>query len=112
VGEGAALGDGLTFTGVASGGGYEDLLFMVADHRDGEPVGGRPTVVSQAFGGNGGIAWEPVPGVVAYIGYSGSLMDGAAVAALQRLAVRARVMTSAQWAEAGAHVQDQTNAPN
>jgi hypothetical protein len=110
VGESAALGDGLTFTGVTSGGGYEDVMYTRTT-RDGGPVGGRPAVVSDAFGGNGTIAWEPAPGLVAYIGYSGSLMDDAAVAALRRLADRARPMTAAQWAEAGANVTDQTNTP-
>jgi hypothetical protein len=110
VGEGDALGDGLTFTGVASGGGYEDLFYTLAV-RDGQPVDGRPTVVSSAFGGNATIAWEPAPGLIAFVGYSGSETTDAAVAALQRLAGQTRPLTVAQWREAGAQTVDQTNEP-
>jgi hypothetical protein len=110
VGESAVLGDGLAFTAVAGGGGFEDLLYT-STVRAGPPVGGRPAVVTDLFGGSGAIAWEPVPGLVAYVGYSGSLFDDAAVAALHRLAVRTRYLTAAEWSAAGATVIEQTNAP-
>lgn len=110
VGEIDALGGGLTFTGVASGGGFEDVLYTLAV-RDGQPVGGRPSVVSSAFGGNATLAWEPAPGLVAYVGYSGSPADDAAVAALQRLAGKAQPMTTMQWVEGGAQIVDQVNEP-
>jgi hypothetical protein len=110
VGEGTALGDGLTFTAVASGGGYEDRAYA-STVRDGPPVHGRPALLSDLFGGSGGIAWEPAPGLVAFVGYSGSLFDDAAGAALHRLALRARPVTAEQWLDAGATVLDQTNEP-
>lgn len=110
VGEGAALGNGLTYTAVASGGAYEDRVYA-STVRDGPPVHGRPTLLSDLFGGSGAIAWEPAPGLVAFVGYSGSLFDDGSAAALHRLALRARPMTAEQWRAAGATVLDQTNAP-
>lgn len=110
VGESAALGNGLTYTAVGSGGGFEDQIYATGG-RDGAPVDGRPSVVLPSFGGSGAIAWEPAPGVVAYVGYSGSLPDDAAIAALQRLAARTRPVAGAEWLEAGASIVDQTNTP-
>jgi hypothetical protein len=111
VGEQAALGDGLTYTGVASGGGFEDQLYVVPT-RDGGRVGGRPAVVSSLFGGNATIAWEPAPGLVAYVGYSGAELDADAVAALRRLAGRVRTLTDAQWRALDPQTIDQVNEPN
>lgn len=110
VGEQAALGNGLTFTGVASGGGVEDQLYAV--HADsGGLVHDRPAVVSSVFGGNATLAWEPMPGLVAYVGYSGSQLDDRAIAALQRLAGRARILTGTQWQATAPQVIDQVNEP-
>jgi hypothetical protein len=110
VGEQAALGDGLTYTGVTSGGGFEDQLYAVSTDNGGL-VNDTPAVVSPVFGGNATLAWEPAPGVVAYIGYSGSLLDGKAIAALQRLAGRARVLTSTEWQATQPQTIDQINEP-
>lgn len=110
VGEQAALGDGITYTGVTSGGGFEDQLYAVRVS-DGGPVGGRSAVVSPIFGGNATLAWEPIPGVVAYVGYSGSQLDDAAVAALQRLAGRTRLLSPRQWLATNPQTTDQVNEP-
>jgi hypothetical protein len=108
--EQASLGNGLTYTGVTSGGGFEDQLYAV--HTDnGGLVNGRPAIVSSVFGGNETIAWEPTPGIVAYIGYSGTPMNGEAITALQRLAAQARPLTSAQWQAINPQTIDQTNEP-
>jgi len=110
LGEQDALGGGLTYTGVFGGGGFEDQLYAVRA-RDGGLVGDRPAVVSSVFGGNGTIAWEPAPGTVAIVGYSGVPMDDRAVAALRRVAARGRVLTGAQWQALGPDTIDQTNEP-
>jgi len=110
VGATAALGDGLTYTGVTSGGGFEDQLYAV--HTDnGGLVNGRPAVVSPVFGGNATLAWEPAPGVVAYVGYSGSPLDDNAIAALQRLAGQARALTGTEWQATHPQTIDQINEP-
>jgi hypothetical protein len=111
LGEQDALGHGLTFTGVAAGGWFEDQLYAVDTGRDGGLVDGRPAFVTSEFGGNAAIAWEPAPGVVAYIGYSGAQWDDEAVAALRRLAGRARTLTAEQWQERHPQAADQTNGP-
>jgi hypothetical protein len=73
---------------MTSGGGFEDQIYAV--HTDtGGLVNGKPAVVSSVFGGNGTLAWEPTPGLVAYVGYSGAPLDDKAITALQRLAARA-----------------------
>lgn len=110
VGERAALGDGLTYTGVTSGGGFEDQLYAMPA-RDGGPVNGRPTVVSSVSGGSATLAWEPAPGLVAYVGYSGSEPDDAAIAALRRLAGRTRVLNDSEWLAANPQTVDQTSEP-
>jgi hypothetical protein len=108
--EQAVLGDGLTYTGLTSGGGFEDQLYAV--HADGGGlVNGRPAVVPSVFGGNAALAWEPIPGLVAYVGYSGSPPDAKVIKALQRLAARARAVTDAGWQATNPQIIDQTNEP-
>jgi hypothetical protein len=110
VGEQGALGNGLTYTGVAGGGGFEDQLYAVHTSAGGQ-VGGRRAVLSSVFGGNGALAWEPAPGVVAYVGYSGASLSDEAVSALRRLAGRARAIGDRQWRASGPHTVDQSNEP-
>lgn len=108
LGEAAALGDGLVYTGVASCGEFEDQLFATgATHR--LLVHGEPAIVSSVFGGNATLAWEAAPGIVAYVGYSGAPLDAGAVAALTRLANRSGTLTAAQWAATDPTSSDQTN---
>jgi hypothetical protein len=112
LGEQDALGHGLTFTGVHGGGGLEDLLYATDTDADGGLVGGRPAVVTSEIGGNAAIAWEPSPGLVAYVGYSGAQLTDEAAAALRRLAGRARHLTAEQWQEFSPATVDQTNPPS
>jgi hypothetical protein len=93
LGEQIALGNGLVYTGVAGGGGFEDRLYALHAGQDTR----RPGVVSSVLGGNGTLAWEPAPGIVAYVGYSGAPLTPAAAAALERLARRTRLLTAAEW---------------
>jgi hypothetical protein len=110
LGEQGALGNGLTYTGVARGGGFEDLLYA-AHTSVGGRVGGKRAVLSSVFGGNGALAWEPAPGVLAYVGYSGASLTDEAVAALQRLAGRARAIGDGRWQASGPQTVDQSNEP-
>ncbi|MFF1542570.1 hypothetical protein [Streptomyces sp. NPDC058291] len=108
TGESDGLSGGLTFTGVARCGGLEDQLFA-ARVRSAGTVHGKPAVVTSAVGGNGALVWEPTPGVVAYVGYSGALFGDGAVAALRRLAARSRLLTPAQWRATAPVTNDQVN---
>ncbi|MFG1997377.1 hypothetical protein ACGFJ7_46115 [Actinoplanes sp. NPDC048988] len=96
VGEREALGGGLTFTGVAAAGGYEDHLYATGD-------------LTSVFGGNAAIAWEPKPGLIAFIGYSGSERTEAADQALRRLAARARAINGDGWRAMTPVVAPQSN---
>lgn len=111
LGEQAALGSGLTYTGVASGGGFEDQLYAGSAEPGGR-VHGRPAVVSSVFGGNATLAWEATAGVVAYVGYSGAELGAQAIAALHRLAARAHPLSSTQWQATRPQTAEQTNDPD
>jgi hypothetical protein len=111
LGEQAALGGGLAYTGVVRGGGFEDQLYAAHATAAGQ-VGDRPAVVSPVFGGNGSLAWEPAPGVVAYVGYSGSSLTDGAVAALLRLAQRSRPVDDGQWRAMSPQAVEQSNEPD
>ncbi|MEV4534146.1 hypothetical protein AB0J82_09970 [Asanoa sp. NPDC049518] len=106
VGEQDALG-AMVYTGVTSGGWFEDQLYTQSS-RDGGSVGGRPAVMSGVSGGSATLAWEPAPGLVAFVGYSGGEPGDAALAALRRLAERARILDRAAWQALGPVVADQS----
>jgi hypothetical protein len=111
VGERAALGGGWIHTGITSGGGFEDRLFA-ARCVSGGAVHGRPSVVSGIRGGDGMLAWEPAPGLVALVGYGyGEQLDDDAVAALRRVAARTRPITGTEWQATGPVVVHQRNDP-
>ncbi|MBC9723845.1 hypothetical protein [Streptomyces sp. TRM68367] len=65
--------------------------------------------VTSELGGNGVLAWEPTPGVVAYVGYSGASLDRGAVAGLHRLAERTRLLSAQEWQATGPSTVDQVN---
>ena len=93
--DGALLG-GLVYTGVTRTGELDAAV--LSDQA--EPAGtvwGFRAVVTHRFGGNAALAWEPKPGTVAYVGYSGVAAPGAAVGALHCLAARASMVSDAQW---------------
>ncbi|MEH0973853.1 hypothetical protein V6U77_22260 [Micromonospora sp. CPCC 205546] len=108
VGEQEALGTGMTYTGMTSGGGFEDQLYA-ARTEDAGSVRGRQAVVSLGFRGNATLAWEPAPGIVAYVGYSGPQPDEEAVAALRRLAEQTRALKSSEWRATNPQIIDQIN---
>jgi hypothetical protein len=89
------LGD-FIYTGVTACGAFEDQLYELGRQPAGV-VGGRPAVVSAVYGGNATLAWEPAPGAVAYVGYSGGEASAATTRALHDLAVHATLLTPAQW---------------
>ncbi|MGI5452586.1 hypothetical protein ACQEWB_05255 [Streptomyces sp. CA-249302] len=108
VGEARELGNGLTFTGVVRCGGLEDRLYAVGAPAAGT-VHGRPAVVTDAVVGNGILAWEPEPGVIAYVGYSGAALDRGAIDALRRTAERTRLLSARQWQGTRPVTVDQRN---
>lgn len=108
VGEAEALGDGLAYTGVVTGGGFEDQLYA-RQTSPGGTVHCRGAIVSTVRGGNATLAWEPLPGTVAYVGYSGSAVDAETLLALQRFADRCRVLSVSEWQAGRPDVQYQTN---
>ena len=105
-----ALGDGITYTGLTSGGGFEDALYAAGATPAGR-VQGVPAVVSTVQGGNGTLAWEPSPGVVAYVGWSGAEMSPKAFTALRTLAQGAHLLTPRQWLASKPDLNEQVNNP-
>ena len=110
LGVSSALGDGLTYTGLTSGGGFEDALYAERATPAGT-VHGEPAVLSSIQGGNGTLAWEPSPGVVAYVGWSGAPVNAKAVTALRTLAEGARILTPSQWLATKPYLDEQENNP-
>jgi len=110
LGEEAALGAGLTYTGVSRSGGLEDLLYAV-NARSAGMVAGKPAVITSGLGGNGLLAWEPIPGVTAYVGYSGAPLGGDATVALRRLAGRTRALLGSEWQSTHPEPIEQINNP-
>lgn len=110
VGEAAGLGNGLTYTGVFDGASFEDQLFDTRQ-QNGYTVQGHPAVVSDVQGGNASLAWEPAPGLVAYVGYSGAQLDAAAITSLVALAERTTSLTAAEWEATRPQVVEQQNGP-
>lgn len=92
LGLGSALGGGITFTALTSGGGFEDALYATGATPAGT-VDGAPALVSSVQGGNGTLAWEPSAGVVAYVGWSGAPISAKAVTALRNLAAGTYLLT-------------------
>jgi hypothetical protein len=110
LGVGPALGDGLTYTGLTSGGGFEDALYAEGATPAGT-VHGAAAVLSSVQGGNGTLAWEPSPGVVAYVGWSGVGGSAKAVTALRTLAEGSYILTPSQWLAAKPQLDNQENNP-
>lgn len=107
LGEDRVLG-ALCYTGFATSPGFEDAVYR-GDFEHGPPIDGHPSVVSSVGGGNGTLAWEPRPGVIAYVGYSGNNLGSDEIEALARLANRATFLSSEDWSATGPQVVTQTN---
>ncbi|MEW2487533.1 hypothetical protein [Streptomyces sp. NPDC048411] len=108
LGEPTELSNGLIYTGVARGGGFEDRLYAVKTQAAGS-VRGKSATATSELGGSGLLAWEPVPGVIAYVGYSGGLFTDRAVAALRQIAERTRLLSAEQWQATGPRTVYQVN---
>lgn len=99
---------GFTYTGLTSGGGFEDALYTVGV----TPVGsvhGSSAVASTVQGGNGTVAWEPAPGLVAYVGWSSTPISERTTAVAVRLAEEAHILTPQQWLALSPQVEEQPN---
>lgn len=59
------------------------------------------------FGGNFVLAWEVLPGVVAYIGDSGMQLSRESVDALRTVAQRAQLVDRTRWRAIRSSVHDQ-----
>ena len=87
----------------------EDALYA-RGYESGPLVRGRPSVASEVGGGSTTLAWEPQPGVIAFVAYSGPAGPGPEqVEALARLAERSLLLSPAEWAATGPHTGDQKN---
>ncbi len=95
LGEESVLG-AFCYTGFTTSPGFEDAVYTTG-FEPGPLVDGHPSVISSVGGGNATLAWEPQPGIVAYIGYSGVSLGGEQAAALARLAGRATILSPAEW---------------
>jgi hypothetical protein len=95
VGEQGALG-GLCYTGLTTSPGFEAALYGHG-FQSGPLVHSHPSVVSTVGGGNATLAWEPQPGLIAYVGYSGNALAAEQIAALTRLANRSTLISAAEW---------------
>lgn len=99
---------GFTYTGLTRGGGFEDALYAATV----TPVGAvheTPAVVSVVGGGNGAVAWEPAPGLVAYVGWSGGPISEATTATALRLAQQSHILSAPEWLALKLQLSDQTN---
>jgi hypothetical protein len=109
-----ALGEvdtqGLCYTGLTLSPGFEDAL-LEAGFQPGPLVAGRPSAVSMIGGGSGSLAWEPRPGVIAFIGYSADplVSEASTVDAMARLAERVRLLSPDEWTATNPAVSAQTN---
>jgi hypothetical protein len=101
-----ALGSGLVYTGTMTGASFENQAFKARAQQAGQ-VHGRPAIYARIQNGIGTLAWEPTPGEVDYIGFTGSstqdsAIQGASIPAqalevLRALADGGRALTAAQW---------------
>jgi len=99
---------GLLYTGVASVAGFEDQLYATAV-TDCGTVSGHAAVVSAIGGGNGALAWETAPGLVGYVGYSGSELTGPVLAAIDLLARQSQPIDDREWQATSPQIINQRN---
>ena len=99
---------GMTYTGLTRGGGFEDALYAGSVTPVGD-VHEAPAVASTVGGGNGTVAWEPSPGLVAYVGWSGGSLDKSTAATALRLAQASHILSAREWLALKPQLSDQTN---
>jgi len=99
---------GFTYSGLTAGGGFEDALYTVGV----TPVGrvrGADAVASIVWGGSGTVAWEPTPGLVAYVGWSGNPISDSTSRTALNLARGASFVTPQEWVGLGPVLVEQNN---
>jgi hypothetical protein len=106
--------DGMLFVGVARGGGFEDRVYedYTSSGTAAVPAGrvdGRPAIHSRVPAGNGALAWQLTPGVVAFVGISGAFHDVSEVEGLRRVAELTRVLTPDRWQATKPQQEQQVN---
>ena len=87
---------------------------MTAPRTGAPSTGGNGTPLDtegEPEGGNGTLAWEPSPGVVAYVGWSGAETTAKAVTALRTLAEGTYILTPSQWLATKPELNEQENNP-
>ncbi|MEO5744426.1 MAG: hypothetical protein ABIQ53_07535 [Terracoccus sp.] len=97
---------GMTYTGLARGGSFEDALYAGTVTVMGN-VQQAPAVASTVAGGNGTVAWEPSPGLVAYVGWSGVPLSASSAATAFRLAQSSQILSGRQWLALKPQLSDQ-----
>lgn len=95
---------------MTGGGSFEEALYA-AGAAPAQTVHGADAVISSVEGGSGTLAWEPSPGVVAYVGWSGAEMSPNAVRAVLSLAQGADLLTPLEWLANKPAVSEQENYP-
>jgi len=99
---------GLCYTGLASSAGFENALYENG-FEQGPRVNGQPSVLSSVGGGTATLAWELQPGVIVFVGYSGTELGEEQVAALGRLADRAMLISPDEWSATQPQIVTQPN---
>lgn len=99
---------GLCYTGLASSAGFENALYK-SGFEQGPRVHDQPSVLSSVGGGNATLAWELQPGVIVFVGYSGTELGEEQVAALGRLADRATLISPDEWSATQPQIVIQAN---
>ena len=99
---------GLCYAGLTFSPGFQDALIQ-AGFTPGPLVQGHPSVVSTVGGGSATLAWEPRPGVIAYIGYSANPNAADTTDDMARLAERARFLSPDEWTATEPQVISQSN---
>ncbi len=107
LGEDAVLG-AFCYAGLTTSPGFEATLYA-GEFRRGPDVNGHETFVSTVGGGNGTLAWEPSPGLIAYVGYSGSTLGDEQIDAMARLATRTTIVPPESWQATQPQVVTQNN---
>lgn len=95
LGEADALG-AFCYTGLTTSPGFEAAVYA-GEFRPGPTINAHLTLVSTVGGGNGTLAWEPQPGVIAFVGYSGSNLGDQQIDALARIAQRVAIVPPDDW---------------
>jgi hypothetical protein len=101
--------DGLIFTNVLRCASFEEALYFEGFSSAGI-IGGHPAVLSSVGGGNADLAWEPTPGSIVLVGFSGNLGALASLPSLIGLARGGQLLDRRQWEAIHPSVVKNTNS--